>query len=56
MVDGDPVEVTVIEEDNYYTHLYFVYSHSAKTVQIKGTHVIGERPPIVSTESTDDSY
>jgi len=55
LVDGDPVEVTVIEEGNYYTHLYFVYSHSAKTVQIMGTHVVGERSPIVSTESTGDS-
>jgi len=56
LIDGDPVEVTVIEEDDYYTCLLFVYSHSAKTVQITGTHVIGAPSPIVSTESTAESY
>jgi len=39
----ESVNYTVIP-DNDYTYLYFTHSHSTKTVQIQGTHVIPEFP------------
>jgi|GEM_PF-279331 len=44
LVDGVPVDATVIEEDDYYTYLYFTYSHSTKTVEITGTDIVPEFP------------
>jgi parallel beta-helix repeat protein len=34
-------------EDENYTYLYFTYTHSTKTVTIKGTHVIPEFPSAI---------
>jgi len=43
LVDNTSVDYAVKEDDNH-TYLYFTYSHSAKTVEIKGTHVVPEFP------------
>jgi len=46
MVDG--VEVTpIVTEDANYTYLYFIYTHSTKTVQITGTNAVPEFPSAI---------
>ena len=40
-VGGERVNYTLIPDENY-TYLLFTYSHSIKTVEIQGTHVIPE--------------
>lgn len=41
--DMPPVHYGIIENGNY-TYIHFTYSHSTKTVEIKGTYVIPEFP------------
>jgi parallel beta-helix repeat protein len=41
-VDNQPITDYTKFEDENYTYLYFTYTHSTKTVTIKGTHVIPE--------------
>lgn len=44
LIDGEPVDPRITEDaDN--TYLYFTYNHSARTIQVIGTHVIPEFPP-----------
>ena len=46
LIDNESVEPRIIEDaDN--TYLYFTYNHSARTVQIMGTHVIPEFPSAI---------
>jgi parallel beta-helix repeat protein len=40
-IGGQPAQRTVLEDANY-TYIYFLYGHSAKTVQIKSTHAVPE--------------
>jgi parallel beta-helix repeat protein len=44
LVDSQPITDYTKFEDANYTYLYFTYSHSTKTVTIKGTHAIPEFP------------
>jgi parallel beta-helix repeat protein len=41
-VDNQPITDYTEFEDENFTYLYFIYTHSTKTVRIKGTHVIPE--------------
>lgn len=42
VVDGTPIET--ITPDPNFTYIYFTYGHSARTIEIRGTHVIPEFP------------
>jgi hypothetical protein len=45
-VDGNPVNPTV-SEDSFNSHLHFIYSHTTRTVEIRGTNAIPEFPSIM---------
>jgi len=47
LVDGVAVTPTVTEDANY-AYLFFTYSHSTKTVEIRGTNAIGVTPELPS--------
>lgn len=42
VVGGNLTTVETILEDSNYTYIYFTYTHSAKTVQIRSTHAVPE--------------
>jgi hypothetical protein len=47
LVDSQLIADYTKFEDENYTYLYFTYTHSTKTVTIKGTHVIPEYPSTI---------
>ena len=47
LVQGNSVDVAVLQEDGFFTHLYFTFDLSSKTVTIIATGIIPEFPTLI---------